>query len=128
MSKTGMIVIDHGSRRAEANDMLPLVAERLFKQADGKYVTVQAAHMELADPTMDQAFDACVEAGAEHVVIVLFFLSPGRHSTEDIPRQAQAAASRHTGVTWAVSGPLGDDERIASVLLDRADEASNDAL
>ena len=119
MTLVALIIIDHGSRRAEANDMLPLVAQRVARHAGNRFVSVQPAHMELAEPTMDQAFDACVAAGATHVVVALYFLSPGRHSTQDIPQQAKAAAARHPGVTWAVADPLGDDDRIALVLLDR---------
>ena len=42
---------------------------------------VEAAHMELAPPTLSDAFAACVKQGATHVAIHPYFLAPGRHST-----------------------------------------------
>lgn len=63
--------------------------------------------MELAEPSIEQAFDRCVAAGAQKVVLHPFFLSPGRHVTSDIPTLMKAAGSRHPKVAWVISEPLG---------------------
>lgn len=63
--------------------------------------------MEMAEPTIEQAFDRCVAAGAAKVVLHPFFLSPGRHVTSDIPSLMRAAAARHPDVAWVISEPLG---------------------
>ena len=62
---TALMVVDHGSRRAAANEMLVALAQRLAEHAGRRYVTVEPAHMELAEPTIGQAFDRCAAAGAE---------------------------------------------------------------
>jgi sirohydrochlorin ferrochelatase len=113
----GVVIVDHGSRRAEANEMLHEVALQ-FAERTGVAI-VEPAHMELAEPTIAQAFGRCVARGAKHVVVCLYFLSPGRHSREDIPAMARAAADAHPGVTWSVTEPLGIDHRIAEVMLER---------
>ncbi len=115
--ETGVIIVDHGSRRAEANEMINAVASAFAAHTGA--VIVEPAHMELAMPGIPEAFDRCVERGATHVVICLYFLSPGRHSREDIPTIAAEAASKHPGVTWAVTEPLGVDARIADVMMER---------
>ena len=120
-STVGIILVDHGSKRAEANAMLEEVA-RVFRERTGAGV-VEAAHMELASPSLGEAFDRCVARGAKRVVIHPYFLAPGRHSTSDIPRLAAEAAERHAGVEYVVTAPLGVDERIADVIAARVREA-----
>ena len=115
----GIVLVDHGSTRAAANDMLNDVAA-LFRRIAERRI-VEPAHMELAEPTIAQAFDACVAQGARTVVVHPYFLSPGRHSTTDIPRMVAAAASRHPHVAYHVTPPLGLDDKIAQVIAQRVD-------
>ena len=57
-----ILLIDHGSRRAEANTLLGEVAARV-KERIGDDAIVEAAHMEIAEPTIAQGFARCVELG-----------------------------------------------------------------
>ena len=114
-----ILLIDHGSRIAEANAMLHDVA-RLIEHSAPATTIVEPAHMELAEPTIAQAFGALVARGARHITAVPYMLSPGRHSTQDIPRLVAEAASSHGDITWSVAPALGLDDRLASVVLDRA--------
>ncbi len=113
----GVILIDHGSRRAESNAMLEKVVS-VFRDATGLPI-VEPAHMELAEPSLEVAFARCVDQGADTVVVFPYFLGPGRHWDEDIPRLAADAARKHQGVRYLVTAPLGVDERIAAVISDR---------
>jgi len=113
----GVILVDHGSKVQEANDMLLEVAA-LFERVSG-YTVVEPAHMELTEPTIRQAFDACVARGATIVVVHPYFLSPGRHSTQDIPKMVEEAASGHTGIRFHVTAPLGVDEKIVRLSMER---------
>lgn len=120
-SDVGIILVDHGSRFPEANEMLEEAA-RLFRQTTGIPI-VEPAHMELAEPTLEQAFSRCVNQGAKRVVITLYFLSPGRHSMHDIPRLARKAAARFPGISYLVSNPLGWDPSMIRIILNRVKEA-----
>lgn len=114
---TGVILVDHGSRFAAANDQLHEVAA-LYQRVSGRPI-VTAAHMELARPSIAEAFDECVRRGATRVVVHPYFLAPGRHSTTDIPRLAAEAAARHPGIGYHVTAPLGLDEKITQVIEQR---------
>ena len=94
MDGLGIILVDHGSRREESNDLL-LDIVRQFAQATG-WPIVEPAHMELAEPSIATAFDRCVDQGAKTVVVFPYFLLPGRHWNEDIPRLTAAAARPQT--------------------------------
>lgn len=114
-----LLIIDHGSRRAEANACLHEVAS-MVRDLVGPDVLVQPAHMELAEPDIEQAFAACVEAGATHVVAVPYFLGPGRHATVDIPSLVARAAQGYRGVTWRVTEVLGPNPLLAQLVVRRA--------
>lgn len=112
-----LLLVDHGSVLREANDLLEEVAAALGRR--GGFGLVMASHMDLARPTVGEAFDACVGAGADDVTVAQFFLGPGRHSTKDIPRMAEEAARRHPGVSWRVTEPLGSSDHVIEALLER---------
>jgi sirohydrochlorin ferrochelatase len=113
----GVILVDHGSRRAESNQLLEEMAA-LYAARSGRPI-VEPAHMELAQPSLAEAFDRCVARGAELVVIHPYFLLPGRHWDEDIPRLAAEAATRHPGIRYLVTAPLGVHPGLADVVEDR---------
>lgn len=120
----GIILVDHGSKKDDANQMLLEVADR-FRATTGAAI-VEPAHMELAPPSIADAFAACVRQGAKRIVVHPYFLAPGRHSTSDIPRMAAEAAAAHPGVPYTVSEPLGLDDRLIAAAADRIREASGE--
>jgi sirohydrochlorin ferrochelatase len=122
--KTALVLVDHGSRSQLANRALDEAARDVAAMAGDRYVAVLAAHMELAVPSIADAFDAAVRAGAGSIVVALYFLSPGRHSETDVPRLADEAAARHPGLRYEVTSCLGPHRSLTSLLLERADEAA----
>lgn len=87
--RVGILLIDHGSRRPASNEHIHNVATvyegSLRRDASAK--VVRAAHMEIAEPGILVALrDLITHCRATRVVCVPYFLSPGRHSTEDVPR------------------------------------------
>ena len=121
MEKTAIVIVDHGSRRAESNQMLEEVARLFGDRFHETYDIVEAAHMELAEPSIATAYAAAVNRGATRVVILPFFLGPGKHWTSDIPGLTAAAAQNHPGTQYHVAMPLGIDELILELLKKRAD-------
>src|SRR4051812_27374543 len=113
----GVIVVDHGSRREESNSLL-LDVVRSFVDATRMSI-VEPAHMELAEPSIATAFARCVERGATTVVVFPYFLLPGRHWNDDIPRLASAAAKEHPGIRYLVTAPFGLHPLMAEVMQQR---------
>ncbi len=120
-----ILLIDHGSRRAEANAMIHCVARMVAFQAQqlGQPKHVIGAHMELAEPTIAQGLASCVTAGAQEVIVHPYLLAPGRHASEDIPRMVAEAAKAYPEIRVCVSAPLGVHAAIAQVVLDRCEQA-----
>jgi sirohydrochlorin ferrochelatase len=115
----GILIVDHGSVRAEANDMLRCMSNLLQTMA-GPDVVVRYAHMDLAEPDIRRGFADCVEAGATEITVFPYMLSPGRHSTADIPQIVATAASAFPQVTFSVTPAFGVHEKLAELILDRA--------
>jgi sirohydrochlorin ferrochelatase len=113
----GVILVDHGSQREESNAML-LDVVKSFADATGMPI-VEPAHMELAEPSITTAFTRCVERGATTVVVFPYFLLPGRHWNDDIPRLAAAAAKNHSGIRYLVTAPFGLHPLMAEVMRQR---------
>ena len=114
--RSAIIIVDHGSRRAESNQMLEELA-RLFAQRFAQlHDVVEPAHMELAEPSIATAYDRCVARNAEQIVVCPFFLGPGKHWTQDIPRLAAEAAARHPGTRYHVTPTLGIDDLILDLI------------
>ena len=114
-----ILLIDHGSKREEANEMLACVRGMVQEQA-GRDVLVGYAHMELAEPTIAQGIAECVKRGATEVVAFPYMLSPGKHSTRDIPRMIDEAAKEFPGVKFSVTPAFGVHEKLGEVVLERA--------
>lgn len=91
---------------------------REFAAATGLPI-VEPAHMELAEPSIATAFDRCVARGAETVVVFPYFLLPGRHWHDDIPRLSAEAARKHPGVRFLVTAPFALHPRMSEVIADR---------
>ena len=114
-----ILLVDHGSVRAEANQMLDCVAN-LLQSMVGPDVLVRLAHMELADPLIPAGVDACVAAGATELVVFPYMLSPGKHSTRDIPRIVGEATRRYPGLRVRVTPAFGVHPKLAEVIAERA--------
>jgi sirohydrochlorin ferrochelatase len=115
----GILIVDHGSQKREANEMLVCMSN-LLQTMTGPNVVVRYAHMELAAPDIAQGFADCVRGGATDVTVFPYMLSPGRHSTSDIPRMVATAAQKFPNVTFSVTPAFGVHEKLAELILDRA--------
>jgi len=111
----GIIIVDHGSRVPEANAMLLTLVDKYKTRF--KHAIVEGAHMEMASPSIADAFRACVDQGAKRIVCHPYFLSRGRHVKEDVPKLLEEASSEHGGaVPYVITEPLGMQDRILDLI------------
>ena len=121
--KRAVLLVDHGSRRAEANELVETLARALLSRVDR---ILKTAHLEGAEPTIAQGIDACVAEGAAEITVLPCFLAPGRHTIEDVPRQATEAAARHRGLIVRVAEPIGTHPMMVEILRERLRETEPD--
>jgi sirohydrochlorin ferrochelatase len=114
-----LLIVDHGTRRSEANESLARFARRIAEARPEWQVA--HAHMELAQPDVPTAIEALVAAGATEIHLHLHFLSRGYHVRETIPELVDAARARHDHVRFHLSDPIGEDPRLIEIVVDRID-------
>ena len=73
-SQTGVVIVDHGSRKEESNRRLEQFVELFRSRTD--YRVVEPAHMELASPSIEEAFGSCVGTGVSSILLVPLLFSP----------------------------------------------------
>ena len=115
-----ILLVDHGSRVAAANEQLSQVAELLRRGLSGSVVEI--AHMELSAPTIDDGIRGCLSKGATRLIVVPYMLSPGRHATEDIPRLVRAALVGQSDLDVVFTESLGVHPGLITVVLTRIEE------
>lgn len=90
--QVGILLIDHGSKRATSNARLDTLCEMYQKSpSTPSHYTIKAAHMEIAEPSIKQQIEAFYQEGITKIVCHPYFLSPGRHVLEDIPELIEEA-------------------------------------
>jgi sirohydrochlorin ferrochelatase len=120
-----IVLVDHGSRRPEANAQLEALASLVRARESGTLVLT--AHLEVAPPGIADALGECAAAGATDVVVLPWFLAPGRHTSEDIPRLVAQAVRSHPGLRVRIGAPLGLDARLVELALERVAQARADS-
>ena len=116
--KRGFLIVDHGSRRSQSNEQL--LQMRDYVQAMHPEIPCLAAHMEIAPPSIDEQVDQLIKDGVNHIHVLCYFLSNGRHISEDIPRLVKEALAKHPSCGYDIASALGPDQALADLLLRRS--------
>ena len=118
--REAVLVVGHGSRREEANTDVREVARRIGKR--GGFPLVVAAFLEIAPPNIDEGIAQLVEAGANHIIVHPYFLSPGRHTRGDIPVEVLKAVNRHPNLSYQITEPLAAHSLVIDASIERIRE------
>lgn len=121
LGQHGVLVVGHGSRRAEANEDVREAALRIGKL--GGFELVEPAFLEIEHPSISEGFARLVQRGARDIMVHPYFLSPGRHTRGDIPVEVAAAASRHPGITYRITEPLSAHRLVIEASVERIVES-----
>lgn len=122
--KPAILIVDHGTRNADARQTLVRLAAEVARERPGWIV--EHAHMELADPDFDAGIDRLVARGATRILVHLHFLGAGYHVRESIPQLVDKARQRHRSIEIHTSEPLGHDPRIVELVVGRMDRHDGD--
>lgn len=115
-----VLLIAHGSRRAEANDELHKLVERVT--AWGTYPIVEAGFLELVEPNIVTAGDTCVARGATCVLMIPYLLSSGIHLVRDLTVARDELRRRHPSIEVQLGCPLGPHPLLDKLVAERIRE------
>ena len=116
-----IILFSHGSRDPLWRAPVEAVAARIAAQYPGR--SVACAYLELCAPSLPDACQALIQAGATQVTVVPMFLGTGKHAREDLPVLVQALREAHPGVQLQVQPAIGEDPRMTALMAQIACEA-----
>jgi uroporphyrin-III C-methyltransferase len=117
----GVLVVGHGSRRAEANEDVREAARRIGERSG--FLTVEPAFLEIEYPNIAEGFARLVQRGARDITVHPYFLSPGRHTRGDIPVEVSEAARRHPGINYRITEPLSAHPFVIEASVERLFES-----
>ncbi len=117
----GVLYVSHGSRVEEATDE----AISCIHAANQNINTSlwEICFLELADPTVIQGIDKLVQRGATSIVIIPVLLLSAGHYYKDIPDEIDKARNHYPNTSFVYGQPLGVQDRIVDVLVERLEEA-----
>ena len=125
VKKNAILLMGHGSRVAEANDALRIIADQVRQQ--GGFEIVEVSFRELHSPDIQAGIDRCVEQGAERVLLYPYFLFAGAHVLEDLPDEMAQAKKRYPELELTMGRPLGVHPKLGEIVCDRVAEALAEA-
>jgi sirohydrochlorin ferrochelatase len=115
-----LVLIAHGSRRQASNQEVLDLASRLRQPAGDRYQLIKAGFLEIAEPSIPEAIETCIQSGATSIVVVPYFLAAGRHVAEDIPHIVKPVAEQHPQVKIRISEHIGMSDSMTRLILDSA--------
>jgi sirohydrochlorin ferrochelatase len=116
-----MIVFAHGSSVESANRAVKDVTDQAARE--GGFALASAAFLELAQPDLAAAVERLLEQGADRIVVVPYFLTPGIHLTRDLPLLIRELNERHPNLSIDVTPPLDGHPALRRILIERAQKA-----
>jgi len=125
-----VVLVDHGSPKAEVVQVRNFLAGRLRERLRNEVAGVLPASMESRSGE-DYAFNRPLLEDVlrepflreSRVIISMFFLSPGRHAGPggDVAQICEAAAATGNGPDYTQTRLLADDEEIVDLLVKRVE-------
>ena len=120
--KAEIILLGHGSRRAEANQGLLEVAKKVSVILEQ---TVTAAYMANGVPNLPETVQAKISEGALKIIVMPLFLFRGVHVSVDIHEELREIREQHPNVEISFTKELGADDGIAQLASQRIMEVAN---
>lgn len=117
MKRKSIILLGHGSRRSEANDILRSVISIVKPKLDGIYA--ECAFLEFAEPTLGGLIEEMAKGEFDSIFVIPYFLYSGNHVSRDIPEILEKFRTKYPKISIKLGEPLGIDERLAELVMEK---------
>jgi sirohydrochlorin ferrochelatase len=107
MTMKSLLIVAHGSRRETSNEEVRKLAEQIRSMPDLPVDEVATAFLELAEPSIPEGLEACIQRGADEVLVFPYFLAAGRHVVEDIPAEIAPVQNKYPEISVSITPHLG---------------------
>ncbi|MFY4773817.1 sirohydrochlorin chelatase [Metabacillus sp. RGM 3146] len=119
-----ILYICHGSRVKKARD------EAVdFIQECQKTISVpiqEISFLELAEPSIAEGFETCIQKGATQIAVVPLLLLTAVHAKKDIPREIAKLHKKYPDISITYGKPIGVQESMADAVYEQMNDAMTD--
>lgn len=116
----GVLILAHGSRRVETETILNSLVKKVREKTGG--TPVESAYLQFSEQNLEAGTEQLFKKGATSIRVIPMFIFDGIHVTQDIPEELERLAVKYPGISISMSRHLGDDDRIADIIVDRIHE------
>ncbi len=113
-----LILLAHGSRNSTAYREVKGLADAVGRELPE--TTVLHAFLDMREPSLPEALEQVVHAGATRVDVLPLFLNSGNHVTRDIPDMIQEARRKRPSVEVNLLRHVGAHPTYRSLVRDMA--------
>jgi sirohydrochlorin cobaltochelatase len=115
---TGIILFAHGSRDPQWRLPIEAVAAQIAQRQQGSLV--RCAYLELCLPTLPDAANDLIAAGARKIRVFPVFLGVGKHAREDLPLLINELQAAHPDLVVELLPTAGESDKLISLMADIA--------
>ncbi|MDA8272656.1 MAG: CbiX/SirB N-terminal domain-containing protein [Deltaproteobacteria bacterium] len=117
MEKESIVLLGHGSRRSEANNIL----KSIVKIIKPKFleINIEYAFLELAEPNIRDIIEKLAANRYNSIYVIPYFLYSGNHVSRDIPEILGEYREKYPDIKLKLGDYLGIDERLAELVMER---------
>ncbi|MFT6432122.1 MAG: sirohydrochlorin ferrochelatase [Candidatus Azotimanducaceae bacterium] len=112
-----LLLIAHGSRRAQSNEEVFVLADKLRQACSEQYQIVHAGFLEMHETLIPDGVKNCVDDGATSVTVLPYFLNSGRHVVEDVPNIVSDCRLQYPNVDIRIAPHLGASPMMVDLLI-----------
>jgi sirohydrochlorin cobaltochelatase len=117
-----LILFAHGSRDPRWRRYFEDLAKDLGSELGEKRVGL--AYMEFSPPTLEDLVGETAAMGIHRLRLLPLFMAGGAHVAKDIPEQVAEALKRFPSLEIELLPPIGEDQRVVSLLRQIARESA----
>ncbi|MBB6446318.1 sirohydrochlorin chelatase [Bacillus benzoevorans] len=112
-----ILYVCHGSRSREGCEQ---AVSFIKKCMENNMAEIQEyGFLELASPTIEEAFELCISRGASHIKVIPLLLLTAGHAKKDIPELLSKINEKYPDVTFQYGRPIGVDTKMIDIISER---------
>ncbi|RFU62892.1 sirohydrochlorin chelatase [Peribacillus glennii] len=115
-----ILYICHGSRVKKACDEAVSFIKACMEENQAPIQ--EYCFLELAEPTIEEAYRRCVQRGATRIIVVPVLLLTAVHAKEDIPNELKRIGTGFPDVHMVYGRPIGVHPNMIDILVERIAE------
>ncbi|MGP4077356.1 sirohydrochlorin chelatase [Halobacillus sp. K22] len=117
-----VLYVSHGSRVEETRSEAVACIEKA--QAHVNVPLYKICYLEIASPNVADGVEELVQNGASEIAVVPVLLLSAGHYYKDLPEEIKNMQERFPSVTFTYGKPLGVQDRLVDVLVDRIENVT----